>query len=105
MNQGIRVFLPLVDRGRCLSTMRVCSVILGQPLYIGRQDRKANHFNEKPSLLFLNRVEYGIFHLEKRKKVRRHKIVFSAPSDKIEYYATESKVNCLNKEARSLFFS
>ncbi len=30
MNQGIRVLLPLVDRDRCLSSMPVCSVILGQ---------------------------------------------------------------------------
>ncbi len=33
MNQGIQVFLWLVDRGRCLSIMQVCSLILGQPLY------------------------------------------------------------------------
>ncbi len=34
MNQGIRVLLPLVGRGRCLSAMRVYSLILGQPLYL-----------------------------------------------------------------------
>ncbi len=33
MNQGIYVFLPHVNRGRCLSAMRVCSVILDQPVY------------------------------------------------------------------------
>ncbi len=33
MNQGICVFLPLVDRGCCLFPMQVCPVILGQPLY------------------------------------------------------------------------
>ncbi len=33
MNQGICVLLLPVDRERCLSAMRVCSVILGQPLY------------------------------------------------------------------------
>ncbi len=31
MNQGIRMLLLLVDRGRSLSTMRFCSIILGQP--------------------------------------------------------------------------
>ncbi len=43
MNQGIRVLLPLVDRERCLSAMRVCSVILDQPLYFCII--LLNHFN------------------------------------------------------------
>ncbi len=34
MNEGICMLLPFVNRERCLSAMRVCSVILGQPLYI-----------------------------------------------------------------------
>ncbi len=38
MNQGINVYLPLVDRRRCLFTMGVCSVILGQLLHDGTID-------------------------------------------------------------------
>ncbi len=37
------MLLLLVDRGRCLSAMRVCSVILGQPLY----NRSYNKFHTK----------------------------------------------------------
>ncbi len=39
MNQEIHMLLPLLDRGHCLSAMRVCSVILGQPLYIHNNKR------------------------------------------------------------------
>ncbi len=54
MNQGTRVFLPLVDRGRCLSTMRVC-YSSSAPVF-----RMVSNFLIRAKFSFSFRKIYGI---------------------------------------------